>query len=70
LPSQVQNLIIDQNKILMNKFNSSQTRISHCSGANSIDEEEGEEILSNILPSTTNVLQIPTISTKKSTKSF
>jgi len=67
LPNQVQSLIIEQNKVILSKFNSLQTRISFCSGANSIDEEGGS--LNSVLPSTANVLQIPTISTKKSTKS-
>jgi len=67
LPNQVQSLIIEQNKVILSKFNSLQTRNSFCSGANSIDEEGGS--LNSVLPSTTNVLQIPTISTKKSTKS-
>ncbi len=61
LPNQVQSVLIEQNKLILEKFNRVQKQTSFTySGANSID---GEGSSGNLMPSTTNVLKIPTIST-------
>ena len=63
LPSQMQAIITEQNKLVLDKFQifHKQSSLSY-SGANSID---GDGSASNIIPNTViaNVLQIPTIST-------
>jgi hypothetical protein len=55
LPNQMQAVIIEQNKMILEKFSFIQKQLSlSCSGANSIDGENN---------ATSNALQIPTIST-------
>ena len=54
LPNQMQSVIIEQNKMILEKFSIIQKQLSlSCSGANSIDGENASS----------NALQIPTIST-------
>lgn len=63
LPSQVQAVIIEQNKIILGKFAQMQmhkTSALSYSGTNSMDGETGS--YGNIVANATNVLQIPTIS--------
>ena len=61
LPNQVKAVIIEQNKIILGKFAQMQIhKTSSLSDTNSIDGEVGS--YGNLVPNTTNVLQIPTIS--------